>query len=123
MLRLITVSALGVALLSGCATTQNIISQVTPTETPLAQVLKQRPDLRKELATVEIRQYFNRVEAPTAAEVKITETGLMDDSVRSIRSIYHFKNVNGQWQQGDVQTAYLCARGKNTKTFQSKKCP
>ena len=114
---------MGVALLSGCATTQNIISQVTPAETPLAQVLKQRPDLRKELATVEIRQYFNRVEAPTAAEVKITETGLMDDSVRSIRSIYHFKNINGQWQQGDVQTDYLCVRGKNTKTFQSKKCP
>jgi hypothetical protein len=46
----------------------------------LAQVLKERPDLRNELATVEIRQYFNTVESPTAAEVKVTETGLLDDS-------------------------------------------
>ena len=123
MNRLSLISVFCLVTLSGCATTQNLMNKVGGSETPLSQVLNERPDLRKDLATVELRQYFNSVESPTVAEVKLTETGLMDDSVRSIRSIYHFKNINGQWQQGDVQTAYLCARGKNTKTFQSKKCP
>ena len=123
MNRLSLISVFCLVALSGCATTQNLMNKVGGSETPLSQVLNERPDLRKDLATVELRQYFNSVESPTVAEVKLTETGFMDDSVRSIRSIYHFKNINGHWQQGDVQTAYLCARGKNTKTFQSKKCP
>ena len=92
-------------------------------DTPIAQVLNERSDLRKNLSTVELRQYFNQVENPTAAEVKLTETGLMDDSVKSIRSIYRFKNVDGQWQRIDKTQEYQCLRGKNTKTFQTAKCP
>ena len=79
--------------------------------------------LRKELSTVEIRQYFNRVESPTAAEVKVTETGLMDDSVKSIRTVYRFKNVEGDWERTSTQKEFQCARGKNTKTFQTANCP
>ena len=75
MLRLILASAVCVGLLSGCAT-KELVNKVGSSDTPLAQVLKERPDLRNELATVEIRQYFNTVESPTAAEVKVTETGL-----------------------------------------------
>lgn len=109
---------------TGCATTQNIVSKVTPSaETPLAQVLKERPDLRKQLATVELRQFFNNVESPTAAQVKVTETGLMDDSVRSIRTIYSFKLVNGDWEKVKTEKSYQCLRGKNTKTFQKAVCP
>ena len=123
MLRLLAVSALCLSVLSGCAAAQKIAHKDGSSDTPLAQVLKERPDLRKELATVEIRQYFNRVESPTAAEVKVTETGLMDDSVRSIRSVYSFKNIDGQWKRIDMQKEYQCYRGKNTKTFQKAKCP
>ena len=68
------------------------------------------------------RQYFNQVENPTAAEVKVTETGLLDDSLKSIRTIYRFKNVNDDWKLIDTQKAYQCARGKN-KGFQSARCP
>lgn len=99
------------------------MNKVGGSETPLSQVLNERPDLRKDLATVELRQYFNSVESLTVAEVKLTETGLMDDSVRSIRSVYSFKNIDGQWKRIDMQKEYQCYRGKNTKTFQKAKCP
>ena len=123
MFRILAASALCVGILSGCATTQKIVHKVGNTDTPLAQVLKERSDLRKELSTVEIRQYFNSVESPTAAEVKVTETGLMDDSVRSVRTIYRFKHVEGDWERTSTQKEYQCQRGKNTKTFQTAKCP
>ena len=122
MIRLIAASAMCLGILSGCATTQNIVNKVSSSGTPLAQVLSERSDLRKDLSTVEIRQYFNQVENPTAAEVKVTETGLLDDSVKSIRTIYRFKNMNDDWKLIDTQKAYQCARGKN-KGFQSARCP
>ncbi|WP_168381534.1 hypothetical protein [Acinetobacter indicus] len=123
MFRFAAMAGLVIAV-TGCATTQNIVSKVTPSaETPLAQVLKERPDLRKQLATVELRQFFNNVESPTAAQVKVTETGLMDDSVRSIRTIYSFKLVDGDWEKVKTEKSYQCLRGKNTKTFQKAVCP
>ncbi|AYO55786.1 hypothetical protein [Acinetobacter wuhouensis] len=122
MNRLVVISALCLGVLSGCATTQNLVSKVSGGSTPLDQVLNERSDLRKNLATVELRQYFNKVENPTVAEVKLTETGLMDDSVRSIRTVYSFKNIDGQWKRVDTQKEYQCYRGKNTKTFQKAKC-
>ena len=122
MLRLAAVSALCLGLLAGCATTQNLVNKVSSSDTPLAQVLKQRPDLVKELSTVEIRQFLNSVESPTAAQVKVTETGLMDDSVRSIRTIYSFKHVDNDWKLVETEKSYQCMRGKNTKTFQTAVC-
>ena len=122
MIRLIAASAMCLGILSGCATTQNIVNKVSSSGTPLAQVLSERSDLRKDLSTVEIRQYFNQVENPTAAEVKVTETGLLDDSLKSIRTIYRFKNVNDDWKLIDTQKAYQCTRGKN-KGFQAARCP
>ena len=122
MIRLIAASAMCLGILSGCATTQNIVNKVSSSGTPLAQVLSERSDLRKDLSTVEIRQYFNQVENPTAAEVKVTETGLLDDSLKSIRTIYRFKNVNDDWKLIDTQKAYQCARAKN-KGFQTARYP
>lgn len=121
MIRLLTFSMFSLVLMSGCATTQNLVNKVSGSETPIAQVLSERSDLRKNLSTIEIRQYFNRVENPTAAEVKVTETGLLDDSVRSIRTIYRFKNVNEDWKMVGSEQEYQCARGKN-KGFQTAKC-
>ena len=124
MNKLIGLSLLSTLVFTGCATTQKLVSQVSgSSDTPIAQVLNERSDLRKNLSTVELRQYFNRVENPTAAEVKLTETGLMDDSVKSIRTVYRFKNVDGQWQRIDKTQEYQCLRGKSTKTFQTAKCP
>lgn len=127
MLRVWAATALCVGILSGCSTTQNLVNKVSGkvsgSDTPLAQVLKERTDLHKELSTVEIRQYFNRTEQPTVAEVKVTETNLLDDSVTSIRTIYNFKLIDGAWKRLGSQKAYQCGRGKNTKTFQTAHCP
>lgn len=122
MLRFLLASACTVGLLSGCATTKELVNKVSSPDTPLAQVLKERPDLRQDLATVEIRQYFNRLESPTAAEVKVTETGLKDDSLTSMRTVYDFKWMDGKWEKTAKKTTYQCARGKNTKSFQAAKC-
>ncbi|NNG81182.1 hypothetical protein [Acinetobacter sp. ANC 5378] len=125
MLRLLSTSLICLGLMTtGCATIKKIASKVSlgSSDTPLQQVLKERPDLRKNSATVEIRQYFNSAESPTAAQVKVTETGLKDDSVRSIRTTYSFKNVEGDWKKTGTQTEYQCMRSKNTKSFQKAKC-
>lgn len=67
--------------------------------------------------------HFERKEQhPTAAEVKVTETGLLDDSVKSVRTVYNFKLVDGDWEKTATKTSYQCARGKNTKNFQTAKC-
>lgn len=125
MLRLLAVTILGLGVMtSGCTTTQKVIAKVqSSSDTPLDQVLKMRPDLREELATVEIRQFFNRVESPTVGQVKITETGLMDDSVRSIQTIYHFRKEEKNWKMHNTEKLYQCVRGSNTKTFQKAVCP
>lgn len=126
MLRLLSTSIICLGLMTtGCATTKKLASKVSlgSSDTPLQQVLKERPDLRKNSATVEIRQYFNSAESPTAAQVKVTETGLKDDSVRSIRTTYSFKNVEGDWKKTGTQTEYQCQRSKNSKAFQTAKCP
>ncbi|AUX88476.1 hypothetical protein KTG68_05615 [Acinetobacter variabilis] len=125
MLRLLAVTILGLGVMtSGCTTTQKVIAKVqSSSDTPLDQVLKMRPDLREELATVEIRQFFNRVESPTVGQVKVTETGLMDDSVRSIQTIYHFRKEEKNWKMHNTEKLYQCVRGSNTKTFQKAVCP
>lgn len=125
MLRLLAVTILGLGVMtSGCTTTQKVIAKVqSSSDTPLDQVLKMRPDLREELATVEIRQFFNRVESPTVGQVKVTETGLMDDSVRSIQTIYHFRKEEKNWKMHNTEKLYQCVRGSNTKTVQKAVCP
>ncbi|WP_432211053.1 hypothetical protein [Acinetobacter variabilis] len=125
MLRLLAFTILGLGVMtSGCTTTQKVIAKVqSSSDTPLDQVLKMRPDLREELATVEIRQFFNRVESPTVGQVKVTETGLMDDSVRSIQTIYHFRKEEKNWKMHNTEKLYQCVRGSNTKTFQKAVCP
>lgn len=124
-LRLFSMAIVASAVLTtGCSTTQQMISKVhtSSSSTPLAQVLKERSDLVHDLATVELRQYFNTVESPTLAEVKVTETGLMDDSIAAKRTIYNFKLEEGKWVQVNKTDKHRCARGKNTKDFQTENC-
>lgn len=125
MLRLLSASVVCIGLLSGCASTEKLMSKVNigSSESPLQQVLKDHPDLKKASSNVDIRQVFNQVESPTAAQVIVTQTGLMDDSVRAVRTVYVFKNIKEDWKLQDTQKMYQCARGKNTKSFQTALCP
>ena len=125
MQKIFTISLLSLAVFSGCATTKDLVSKVNlgSNATPLTQVLNERSDLRKNLSTVEIRQYFNQGENPTVAEVKVTETGLLDDSVNAIRTIYKFKLVESQWKQVGTSKEYQCGRPGSSKNFQKALCP
>lgn len=125
MQKILPISVLFLAVLSGCATTKDLVNKVSPgsNATPLTQVLNERKDLRKNLSTVEIRQYFNQGENPTVAEVKVTETGLMDDSVNAIRTVYKFKLVDQQWKQVGSTKEYQCGRMNSSKKFQKAICP
>ena len=125
MLRLLSVSVMCLGLLSACATTEKLINKVNvgSSDSPLQQVLTAHPALKKASSNIEIRQVFNRVESPTAAQVIVTQTGLMDDSVRAIRTVYRFKYVKQDWALQDTQKNYQCMRGQNTRTFQTAMCP
>lgn len=125
MQKLLPFSVLSLVFFSGCTTTQDLVNKVSAGShaTPLTQILNERTDLRKNLSTVEIRQYFDRVENPSVAEVKVTEAGLMDDSVNAIRTIYKFKLVDQQWMQVSSSKEYQCARQGSSKNFQKTLCP
>ena len=126
MLRILGLTA-ALLSLTACATTENLMYKakgvVHASSTPLEQVLKTQPNLASELNALEIRQVFNRVESPTAAQVTVLESGLMDDSVSAIRTTYQFKLIDEQWNLVDKKSVYKCSRGKNTKTFQTAVCP
>ena len=124
MLRLMSATILSLGLLSGCASTEKLMKKVNigSSDTPLQQVFKAHPDLKKSSSNIDIRQVFNRVESPTAAQLIVTQTGLMDDSVRAIRTVYSFKSIKQDWALQNTQKSYQCARGKN-KAFQTALCP
>ena len=124
MIRLFSISALCLAVLSGCATTEKLASKVsfTGADMPMQQVLKAQPDLVKNQNSLSIRQVFNRVESPTAAQIAVIESNLMDDSVSAIRTDYVFKRVDDNWELQETKMSYQCARGKNKRSFQTAAC-
>ncbi|TCM70943.1 hypothetical protein EC844_101217 [Acinetobacter calcoaceticus] len=99
------------------------IEQAASTLSPLQQIFKLQPDLSQALNSVSIQQVFNQVESPTAAQITVVQSGLMDDSVSAIRTIYQFKQQNDQWSLAKTDKSYQCARGSNSKAFQTKLCP
>ena len=56
MLRVFILSSLLLGVMSGCATTSKLMN--FKSDTPIQQVLQERPELLKDLATVEIRQFL-----------------------------------------------------------------
>ena len=103
---LILAALLGAMSLTGCSTLQSLYPKSkkdqTVTEqslprvvdsgalTPFAQLLKHEPDLVQELNHVSIQQVFNRIESPTAAQITVIQSGLMDDSVSAIPTVDQF---------------------------------
>ncbi|EXD36110.1 MULTISPECIES: hypothetical protein [Acinetobacter] len=121
MLRLIAISGLCLGLMTGCATTTKLMS-LGGGESPMQQVLKAQPEISKEHQNTSIQQVFNRVESPTVSRITVIQTGLMDDSVSAIKTEYLFKLDDKKWQLQNKQQSYQCARGKNTRSFQSQLC-
>ena len=98
-------------------------TQASSSNLPLAQIFKLQPDLMNSIQQSSIQQVFNRNENPTAAQVTVIQSGLMDDSVSAIRTIYQFKKNEKQWFVVNVEKSYQCARGDSNKGFQTALCP
>ncbi|WP_171264655.1 hypothetical protein [Acinetobacter sp. ANC 4558] len=126
MLKRIMMIIISLSVLSGCVTTKalvsNISSKKSTIKTPLEQILKAHPELQLELSNLDIRQVFNKVEGPTAAQVTIVQSNLLDDSITAIRTTYRFKLHQNIWQQLDTVTEFKCMRGKNITDFQKQYC-
>ena len=110
MIRLFSISALCLAVFSGCATTEKLASKVSfdGSDMPMQQVLKAQPDLVKNQNSLSIRQVFDRVESPTAAQIAVIESNLMDDSVSAIRTDYIFKQVENDWELQEIKKLSMC---------------
>lgn len=89
---------------------------------PLAQILQLHPDLLNDVQQSSIEQVFNHNENPTAAQVTVIQSGLMDDSVAAIRTIYQFKKNENQWFVVKAAKSYQCARHSQTNQFQTVLC-
>ena len=63
------------AMMTGCATTEKLMTKMGSEKAPLAYVLDAQPELHKEQQNISIRQVFNRVEAPTVAQITVLQTG------------------------------------------------
>lgn len=98
-------------------------AQIASSNLPLAQILKIQPDLLNTTQQSSIQQVFNHLENPTAAQVTVIQSGLLDDSVRAIRIIYQFKKNEKQWFVVHVEKSYQCARGAVKQGFQTTLCP
>lgn len=133
----ILTSLLLVGSLTACNTVKSLYSKdkkdqssvSTPTEkisasdTPLQQLFKLQPELAEALNSVSIQQVFNNAESPTAAQLTVVNSGLLDDSVSAIRTVYQFKQQSESWTLTKTETSFKCHRGPNTKSFQDKVCP
>jgi len=133
---MVLISILCVVNLAGCSTLQSLykkdaapasksapIETLLTAKTPLQQVLKSQSDLSIDQTNVSIKQVFNRIESPSAAQVTVIQSGLMDDSVAAIRTVYQFKKHNANWTLSKTEKSFQCQRGQNTKSFQTKLCP
>ncbi|MDM1246047.1 MULTISPECIES: hypothetical protein [unclassified Acinetobacter] len=123
MIRLFSISALCFAALTGCATTEKLTSKVSfgGSDTPMQQVIKAQPSILKNQNSMSVRQVFNRVENPTAAQIAVIDSNLLDDSVNAIRTDYIFKRVENAWKLQETKKTYQCRRG-NSREFQTQLC-
>ncbi|WP_119690035.1 hypothetical protein [Acinetobacter soli] len=123
MLRLAVISGLCVGLMTGCATTSKLMPfKDKAGQTPMQQVLHAQPEIAKDYQNTSIEQVFNRAESPTVSRITVIQTGLLDDSVRAMRTEYMFKRLDNAWQLQNKQLSYQCARAKSHRGFQTAKC-
>lgn len=123
IMRVLSCVAVVAIVMTGCATTEKLMTKMGSEKTPFAYVLDAQPELKKEQQNISIRQVFNRMEAPSVAQITVLQTGLLDDSVAAIRNEYVFKREDlGKWQLQSREQSYKCMRGKNIINFQTDLC-
>ncbi|HGJ5883727.1 hypothetical protein [Arsenophonus sp.] len=76
-----------------------------------------------DVSNVVITQRTNRVESPDSVEVSIVESGLLDDSVEAIKTIFTFILKDDKWILEKPQDVLIkCYEGRGHKNFSPETC-
>lgn len=76
-----------------------------------------------DVSNVVITQHTNRVESPDSVEVSIVESGLLDDSVEAIKTIFTFILKDDKWILEKPQDVLIkCYEGRGHKDFSPETC-
>ncbi|PAV01258.1 hypothetical protein CBG25_17715 [Arsenophonus sp. ENCA] len=76
-----------------------------------------------DVSNVVITQRTNRVESPDSVEVSIVESGLLDDSVEAIKTIFTFILKDDKWILEKPQDVLIkCYEGRGHKDFSPETC-
>lgn len=91
--------------------------------TPLQAVISGNPFMdESELSTITLSQEINRNESPNLVKITLIQSGLLDDSIESIKTIYYLSNAENGWFITDETRFQKCRRGNNTIDFTRKNC-
>lgn len=76
-----------------------------------------------DVSNVVITQRTNRIESPDSVEVSIVESGLLDDSVEAIKTIFTFILKDDKWILEKPQDVLIkCYEGRGHKDFSHETC-
>ncbi|MDR5617564.1 hypothetical protein [Arsenophonus sp.] len=76
-----------------------------------------------DVSNVVITQRTNRVESPDSVEVSIVESGLLDDSVEAIKTIFTFILKDDKWILEKPQDVLIkCYESRGHKDFSPETC-
>lgn len=76
-----------------------------------------------DVSNVVITQRTNRIESPDSVEVSIVESGLLDDSVEAIKTIFTFILKDDKWILEKPQDVLIkCYEGRGNKDFSPETC-
>lgn len=75
-----------------------------------------------ELTNTLISQKLSSVESPTSVIITIEQSGLLDDSIAAIQTVFVFSLNNDIWTLSSKTTKQRCQRGRGHKGFSTKPC-
>ncbi|MFV9998293.1 MAG: hypothetical protein AB8W37_12200 [Arsenophonus endosymbiont of Dermacentor nuttalli] len=110
-------------LLAACdKKTETTISDNENKPIPLA-IKMMGNSFQPDVSNVVITQRTNRIESPDSVEVSIEESGLLDDSVEAIKTIFTFILKDDKWMLEKTQDVLIkCYEGREHKDFSPETC-
>lgn len=99
-------------------------TEITSFQTPLQAVLADNNFIENtELPNVTLSQDLNRGESANKVMITLTESGLMDDSIAAIKTIYFIKqNDDATWIIDEKFESRKCRRGEDAGVFTTDRC-
>ncbi|MDR5610230.1 MULTISPECIES: hypothetical protein [unclassified Arsenophonus] len=124
MNRLKLTIALSSCLLLAACDKQTEITMSDNENKPIPLAIKMMGNnFQPDVSNVVITQRTNRVESPDSVEVSIVESGLLDDSVEAIKTIFTFILKDDKWILEKPQDVLIkCYEGRGHKDFSPETC-